>query len=441
MTDADLSATTNGKLVRRSSPSARRMNLLAGYALNTFLLGASGLVLIPALIFASGPLGWSFVAIGQSFGIIAAVFIGYGWALTGPATIAGMDIRLQVSEFRRSIIARCLIGIPSVAVGLLLLWLAFPDSLSVSAVSLLATALSGLSSNWFYVALARPYALLCTETLPRTVATVTASTLLYLGSDVLTALVLQCCGMVFSVLCALLFTAALRRSADGLLPEGNDSLGVVAIGESLREQSNGMLSSLVSVVYMSAPIMIVGFLAPAALPAFALADKIQKQFMSAVAPVVSVAQGWVPTGVGKPEVVRRSQKAFVGAGLLSIAACLGTGLVGPPLWTLLAGGQIEVNPALILSLSALCGAILWERLIGRACLVPLGGSGALVIASSVGSLVGVLSVVVLVSRLGASGGLIGVLVGLLITTGLEILSWRKLVRGRGRRRMVARRGT
>lgn len=418
----------------RVRQGSNKAGLVLGYALTTLLLGVSGLLFIPAVVHAAGPYVWAAVAVGQAFGVVVAVIVGYGWALTGPALIAGMSTADQVTEFRRSLFGRTLVGLPAIVMGTLLLWWLYPGNEVSTGLALLATAMTGLSSNWLFVGVGRPYVLLWSETVPRTLMTLLAIGLLGAGYPLEFGLATQCAGLVIGLALSYLVTWRWLRigSGNATLPRGSSARGVLA---ALKAQSHGMTSSLISVIFISAPVLVVGLVAPAALPAFALADKIQKQFISGITPVVSVAQGWVPKGRARTDVVQRSRRALVFSAGLALFAGLCLYLVGPLLWNFLGAGQIVVDRRMLLLVALVCGSIFFERIVSRAALIPLGGAGRLVAATLAGSLVGVSAVLGLVFIGGASGALLGVLLGFIVTITVELYSWNKLARPEGRRRL------
>ncbi|UKA53463.1 hypothetical protein LFT45_17310 [Arthrobacter sp. FW305-BF8] len=424
-------------------PRPRSISLVIGYALTTLLLGAGGLLMVPAIVFAGGPDAWATVALGQAFGIITAVFVGYGWALTGPAMIAAMNGSEQVAEFRKSLLGRLLIGLPSTVVSLSLLWWMFPDDKGLSGLSLVGTAAAGLSSNWVFVGISKPFALLWTETVPRSLATAVAIILLYSGTNIEAALSVQLCGMLTAVGIVSLRIKKLSGAASAVSATVGYEIPKLRFGviiSALRTQGHGMTTSLISVVYITVPLFIVGLIAPGALPVFALADKIQKQFMSLIAPIVSVAQGWVPNGGTRRRILKRSRQAMLVSVVLALVAFAGIFVTGPWLWGLLGSSQIEFDPTVGIVLAALCAAILLERLVSRACLIPLGGSRQLVYATTLGSIMGIALSLVLLPVMAAVGALIGVLVGLGLTIFVEAIAVFLLHRGAGpRHRMPTRR--
>ena len=65
---------------------------------------------------------------------------------------------------------------------------------------------------------------------------------------------------------------------------------------------------MIGSLYSSTPIVIVSVVAPAALPVYAVVDKVQRQVIVALTPFVTVLQGWVPRATG-PALDRRVKHA------------------------------------------------------------------------------------------------------------------------------------
>ena len=64
------------------------LSRLSGFGLSAMISGFVAVAIIPVIIILAGTEGWSAVAIGQACGTVAAVFSGYGWAVTGPSSVA-----------------------------------------------------------------------------------------------------------------------------------------------------------------------------------------------------------------------------------------------------------------------------------------------------------------------------------------------------------------
>ncbi|MFF1252988.1 hypothetical protein ACFVYC_10915 [Pseudarthrobacter sp. NPDC058329] len=425
---------TSSEAVLRPGRELKRATQVIGYALSTLLLGVTGLLFIPAAVQSAGPHGWASVALGQAFGVVVAVVVGYGWTLTGPAAIAGSSLDGQILEFRKSLVGRLLVGVPATGLGLALLWILFPGNETVSGLALLGTAMTGMSSNWLFVGMARPFALLWYETVPRTVATVAAIVVLYNGFSLESGLIIQSAGLAVGLVLTCLVIRSWKLKSFGKTWKSPHRLSMSVVVRALRAQSHGMVASLISAIFLSAPILVVGLFAPSALPAFALADKIQKQFISGVAPIVSVAQGWVPKAEGRTAVIRRSRKAVLFGAAMSFVVCVFILLLGSWLWAFLGAGQIEFEVILGALVAGICALIFLERILSRAGLIPLGGAGKLLMATSVGSVLGMAAAVVLVSSHGTAGALLGVFLGFLLTVGFEVIFWMGLTRSLGRRR-------
>jgi hypothetical protein len=186
-----------------------------------------------------------------------------------------------------------------------------------------------------------------------------------------------------------------------------------------------LLTAVTASAYLAAPVLIVGLVAPVALPIFALMDKLQKQVISGTAPLVSVFQGWTPRA-SLPDRPRRTMTAFIFAVALSLFLSIAIFVASPWLVGFLGAGLIKPGVAVLLVSSLLCGAVLLERIISRACLVVVGGSGRLALATAVGSGVGIALLIPFTIFWGPLGGVTAVLGGLIVTLCIETIAWSKL---------------
>jgi hypothetical protein len=96
--------------------------------------------------------------------------------------------------------------------------------------------------------------------------------------------------------------------------------------------------------FTPAVLAIVAVAAPAALPAFVLADRLAKFAGMAVSPVLQLFQGWVPAAAGT-ERLRRTRIAGTATAGIAGATGIGYALLLPTAADLLAHGQITYPPA------------------------------------------------------------------------------------------------
>ena len=170
---------------------------------------------------------------------------------------------------------------------------------------------------------------------------------------------------------------------------------------------------MVSASYAAAPVILVGLVAPGVLPAYAILDKVQRQISAGATSYVTVLQGWVPEARGR--VLHSRIRAAL---KLSVVVCLLLGvllaLLADRLLDYLARGQIVPSPLAVSLMAATVAVALFESVVSRACLSSLDRLDVVARATVIGSLVGVLVLVVGVLVQGVEGALAGVLTGLVL---------------------------
>ncbi len=404
----------------RESHAARAatagLSRMFGFGLSMALLAVVSLMVIPAMVAASGPRAWAAIATGQAVGAVAAVVIAYGWVVTGPARIARSGRAGGVVEYGESLTVRLVIFAPVAGVAAGVSAVVALDHTGLAMLGSLSSATVGLTASWYFVGLSRPYLLLLLETVPRLTGTVAGILLMNGGADAAAGLWGQLAGMAGGViLCSAWILWGRARASFGARRK------VVRV---LAEQRDGVLSSAVSSMYSALPIVIVGFVAAPAQPQFAVIDKLQRQVSAAISPFVTVLQGWVPRAAGR-SLTRRVSVALVATSGAALVLAAGLVLGGPLLVEWLGGGQISVPPAAIALMAAVLGVGLVESVAARACLVAVGRLDYMARVTALGSAVGLLLVVLLASQWGTVGALSGMVAGLMVRVVLCLLGLRR----------------
>ena len=112
-----------------------------GYGLSMILLALASLMVIPALIRASGDAAYGALSAGQVIGSVGAVVIGYGWGMAGPAIIARADADGRRAEYVEAMRARLFLCLPvCLACCLIGAFVAGPGMRAFGAVGALAQA-------------------------------------------------------------------------------------------------------------------------------------------------------------------------------------------------------------------------------------------------------------------------------------------------------------
>lgn len=393
---------------------SRQALLTLGYAVNMVVLAVAGLAMIPALIATVGPRDWADIAVAQAIGGFCGVITGYGWGLAGPAYVARADGPTRARRYFESLRGRALVGSGVIPAGMLLLAVVIGRVGLIPTMALLVTAAVALSPAWFYVGVARPWALIIVDTVPRTLGTGLAILCLHLGFPVIVAFVLQLLGIGVGLL-----TASVRIGAGGgPRQRGNHWREAVGV---LRGQSTGMVAAGTSAAFAALPVVLVGLVAPAALPVYAVFDKVQRQFASAVSPVVQVSQGLVARA--EPNARRAAvRRVTVAVGSISVVGAALFAMIGAWFLHLLVARTIKFDSVEVAVLGTGLALILFEQAFGHAVMATAGRMRQLATATLAGALIGLVLVTVGAHISGALVALIGFEVGLSMTIVLEVLA-------------------
>ncbi|MBE6477290.1 MAG: hypothetical protein E7Z97_04340 [Propionibacteriaceae bacterium] len=377
-----------------------------GYGLSMILLALASLMVIPALIRASGDVAYGALSAGQVIGAVGAVVIGYGWGMAGPAIIARADADGRRAEYVEAMRARLFLCLPvCLACCLIGAVVAGPGLRVFGAIGALAQALVGMSGQWYFVGIMAPYWFLLVETLPRVAGTMTGWFVMNTsGASAVVGTSCQCLGIAAAVVFSTVhILARLRR-------EGAVARAVRPVHVVLREKFDGVAASITNAVVLSLPMVIVSFVNPAARPMFAFVDRVQRQITVALTPLSTVMQGWVPRGDRRSR-GRRALLAMIPMGALILVAVI---ILGPFLTDYLGDGVIRPD-ALITVLMALFVALgTYETVLSRAVLTAFGRLRRITRANVASGLLATAMVAAGVHVWGAAGALIGVVVSMLV---------------------------
>jgi hypothetical protein len=280
------------------------------------LNGVISLITIPIVIAVAGADPWASMATGQSIGNSIGVLVAFGWALTGPASIAMAAVDRRPGLFLDSLFSRGAILLPLIVVQALVTIAIVPHEKFVAFVAGLAMTLAGVSANWYFTGESRPGRFLLFDTVPRVMGTIAGLLLVVLTDQLLFFALAQLAG---SLLALAVSSWVILRGQQLDFREAARWRNVVA---RLAEQRHGVVATGLYAGLTPAILGIVAVAAPASLPLFVLADRLSKFVGMATAPLIQVFQGWVPAARGA-ELLRRitlSARITVALGLLAGAA-------------------------------------------------------------------------------------------------------------------------
>jgi hypothetical protein len=393
---------------------------LVGFGLSVLILAVASLTAIPAMIAASGEAAWGAIALGQVIGTVGAVGVGYGWGWFGPARIAQYGATERRVEYLESITTRGALVLPISTVAAVLAYMLASTTPLFAALGAVSMTSMGLSANWYFVGLSRPFTMLAQDTLPRAAGTAAGVILMYMGHSA----IMGPLGMFGGMMAALSLSTiwVLRETDRG----GAELRKRRSVGAVLVLNRHGIASALGSSAYNAAPLAIVSVVVPSIQPAFALADRVKGLVFVASAPSVTVLQGWVPRAAGAAR-VRRANIALVSACIFAMVLGLGTMIVAPGLVSWLGNRQISVSWEVIVLMSGCVSVTLFQSVLERAALATFERLRAAVKAVAVGSIVGLPLVGLGAHQFGTAGALGGILAGLLVGVGIELIAYVRVV--------------
>lgn len=391
--------------------NARGLTSVIGFATSMGMLAAASLAAIPAMIKASSAAAWGAIALGQGVGAIAAVVVAYGWGLSGPAVIAAADPAGRRSEYFASVrVKRLLFPVAAVLAAGIAAVIA-RDLWMFGMVGALSASSIGLTANWFFVGLGRPYVLLLVETLPRVAGTAAGIVLMVLGASALVGVMAQLAGMLMAFAASTVWIA--RHTIAGLTQ-------VPTVRATLVGQRHGLTSTVISAAYVSAPLVIVSTFAPVAQPLYALADKVQRQISVALGPLVTVQQGWVPRAKGQ-QLFRRARMVLFGGAALAVCCGLAVVAGGPVLLAWLGGGELAVPRSVLVLMAGFVTLGVYESMVSKVVLAALRRIPVVSRATAISAVVGLPLVAAGAIGIGATGALVGVVTGLAVRLVLELV--------------------
>lgn len=389
--------------------------LATGYLIATLLNAIGGLIAVPVIIGAVGPVAWSGLALSQTIGSVAYVGVSLGWALVGPATLSSMTPQAQGDYYLRATRSRAILF-----VGCAPVYLTAVAALNVDGTSLWANALAGgtlliigLGGSWYFVGIGSAKLLVLLDTLPRLIGTLLGIVLLFTGGSLLSFAMMQ----VLGASCAAVFAWKHARKRAGAVWTGS-SLRMDLLN--IRAAAAPALTAGAATAFVNMPLVLVSIIAASDLSIYALADKLQKSITTALGPIVSVFQSLAPRVTGLKRLHRvRTIACFAIPALLGFPLALIP--IFPTLANLFSRGQINIPFPMTLAFTIVIASIFASGLLGLVGLVTLGLTHHLATSTVVGAAVGTICCIVLGLFAGAIGIAWGVAIAELTVVGYQVV--------------------
>jgi hypothetical protein len=340
---------------------------LAGLTGIVALTAAVNAAVLPLLLHRVPLVEWAGFALGQTFGSLAAVLIGYGWSVFGPVQVGMRD----ESEWGRFVSLSlwirvalfCLIAPVAILAAVVLA----PDGSRpiLNSLGCATVMLFALGAPWFFIGAGKFRYLALFDAFPR-VAGVVVGAVILVATDSFSGYV---CAVAASSIACLYATYRWIFLSYGHARMKQFERAQLFL--SLRNQAPGVLTAATASVYLQLPLVIVSLLHPSVLPTYAIADRLQKYGTLATAPMVSIAQSYVARPSNVDETRRRVRKVLFTIAPVSIATALVSipGLIVAV--DVLAGGRVALSWSLAIPLGLGLGAALFATVTGLACLSAL----------------------------------------------------------------------
>lgn len=385
---------------------------IAAFAGLPLLSSLASFILLPIIANVGGTSAWNSLAVGQAVGAIAAILVGLGWPLTGPAAVASAaeeSVRRRyyaVSFVTRSVVLIC--AVPLMAVALM-----FTNGTSEYWVAFLmacAQAAAGLTPAWYCIATGHAGRIAKYDVVPRMLATLGVIPLLFATGDIyLYPLALIVLGLA----------GTLWFNKDHSRRQDYQGLGARNVLKEIWGLRAGAGITAAAGAYASTPVLVVQFAASATgLAGFVSAEKFYRIGQLATAALGNSLQGWVSEhGTDHRHRRKFSLMALTGLGL---AGWLILSLLGPFVSERLFGAERAADfwTCFWFGLSFLLVCVTTST--GAHWLVPAKRMKAVFASTITGAVVGLPAMAILSSLMGVQGGALGLAIGEVAVTLIQL---------------------
>ena len=349
-----------------------------GFAASLVFSTGINLLAIPFVISNLGKEAWGELALAQATAAIFGIIVAFGWGTVGAAMVASLPARERPQMFLDSLVSRAylfFLAAPVMFVAMLLLAKIEPVVAALASVSYI---LPFAGASWFFIGQARPWRLFLFDVLPQGLGIVTGVVLIQFYPQpivfVLSLLVFNLLAVVLGAVGALSGTTQAQKPDFRFIPAmkrlSNQKHGVIAAG-------TGSLNS-------NLPMLVVNQLVTAALPQYALADKLFRFAVAGFGPILQVIQGWIPEA-GPSRTSGRIRTVARLAPAVGLLAGTLLALLTPWASTLFSGGAITIDYSLSIPFGVILAGVLVAQVVGLACLIPLGKGAALAKSTAIGA--------------------------------------------------------
>lgn len=395
---------------RERERMTRRIREIGGHALvrRTALfslsIGAStvvGVFTIPVLVGAVGAADWGILAVLQAIAAFFGFVIAFGWGATGPSMVAAMDLPARRQYYWDSMLTRGLLAVAVLPIAIGIGMAVTGRSALTVSLAIIAYVMPGLGAGWFFVGTNQPGRMFLLDSLPPIVGSVGGLVAVVLWPSLDAFLGVMAVSMVAGTLLATVIVMA-RTPGPVRWWTGRRRLGAA-----YYDQVPGVTSSVAASFYTSAPAVLVQIFAPAAVPVYAIADRLFRYAVLVLAPILQSIQSWVPESGPEAAVARARQAVWLSFGV-GVAGMAGLVLFAPIVSDWLTHGEAVVPLAIAVAIGLAFAGEAIAQITGLSSLVVLGATRYLAVSSVVSALAGSLGVLLLTPFAGALGAFVAI---------------------------------
>lgn len=325
----------------------------------TTSVALSSILAFPILINLLGLTEWGKLAFAQALGLIVATVANWGYQNYGQKLVAGMTKSNQISILFQAAQIRFFATATIFVACCLFLAIAMPEDALALCAGAAGYFINGLSNIWYFQGTDQTRKAVVLEAIPKILSMWLAIFALLMQGSLLAFCLVFFAISFFGSIFALLKLIGLTLT----------SKAARTCFQSVHTMSRswmGAAASAVSLVYMTIPIVVVGILAPAALPMYALLERLIRFTSLGLSPVTASIQSWVLIDQATQKLEVTIKKIAVVLLVYTIGAAMGFGFLLSGLGYLLPRSDAAIPTVLALLASVTLAASLSTQVLGPA---------------------------------------------------------------------------
>lgn len=399
----------------------RVLGQVSWYTATMVANSALGLLVVPVTIYVAGADEWGSIAVGQSIGSIATIFVALGWGYNGPSLIA------RASETERRVIAINSLIARSIAAPLIVLAAAIvafylaPTIPMAAVIACVTVSLGGLGMAWYFIGDGQPKKMFLLDGIPRWAGNLLGVAALFVWHDIYAFLWIQLAG---GILASLISTVDVLSGGPVV---SRTTWGVRAAFRGVKSQLYAGITVVTATTFASLPTLVIAALAPGSVPVYALGERLVRFALMSITPFLQWAQGWVPKSSAARPQAWRIKWATRASYWIAVPLGLVVAFMGPFAGQLLSAGVVSLPLELTIALGVAVATSTVSRVVGMACLLALGDDRSVAVSAVLGAAIGTPLLFVLVANAGSTGAAISLAVSEVVVVIYQVIALRKLV--------------